>query len=111
MGIRFRMKRGMGKHYRRQRGEMVCVRPGDEIVCDPDELGNAKFKFEQLDPTPPPPEPNVGLKLVHKGGGWYDVVNEVSGQKINDELLKKNEALELVRKYEEGTETGPETTE
>ena len=42
------------------------------------------------------PLPEQSLKMVHKGGGKYDVVNEVSGKTINSVLLTKSEANGLL---------------
>lgn len=91
----FKLKAGMGKHRIRRDGRMVVLKPGDEIDCERDELGGAIDKFEQLEPDPPPPEPKLGLKAVHRGAGKWDVVNEATGVKINDKLLTKEEAQEL----------------
>lgn len=40
--------------------------------------------------------PPLGLKAIHIGGGWYDVVNEKTGEPINDKRLKKKEAENLI---------------
>jgi len=91
----FKLKAGMGKHHIRRTGRMVVLKPGDKIDCEKYELGGAIFKFEQLEPDPPPPEPKLGLKAVHRGAGKWDVLNEATGVKINDGLLTKEEAQEL----------------
>lgn len=95
MPILFRMKAGMGEHYIRRHGQMVCLRSGDQIRCEPHELGSAIRKFDQLEPDPPPPQPKVGLKAVHRGFGKWDVINQATGAKINDQPLSKQEAKEL----------------
>lgn len=41
-------------------------------------------------------EPPLGLKAVHRSGGWYDVVNEKTGKPINDKSLRKDEAEALI---------------
>ena len=92
----FKLKTGMGKHYIRRKGQMVMLKPGDGIDCEKYELGGAIFKFKQLEPDPPPPEPKLGLKAVHRGAGKWDVVNEATGVKINDNLLTKEEAQGMV---------------
>ena len=94
----FKMKLRMGKHYIRRSGRKVVLRPGDQIDCEKHELGGAIHKFEQMEPDPPPSQPKVGLKLVARGGNWFDVVNEVTGKAINDRGLRRQEAEELVRK-------------
>jgi len=32
------------------------------------------------------------VEMVHRGGGWYDVINKKSGKKINEKPLKKTDA-------------------
>lgn len=110
MPIRFRLKPGYGKHYTTTDGKRVVLRAGDEIRCEPEDLGNARDKFEQLEPMPPPAQPKIGLKAVHRGGGRYDVINEATGTKINDKPLKKGEAEQLAGAgIPEQTEEEPQT--
>ena len=55
------------------------------------------------------PEPEASLKVVHKGGGRYDVINIKSGKSINEELLGRKEAYALVTSVEsEVDESAPE---
>ena len=91
--LRFRMKKGAGAHYLY---DGTRILPGNIITIDPLWLGEAKDKFEQIDPDPPPMEPSVGLKLKHIGGGYWNVVNESTGKNINDKPLKKEDAHALV---------------
>jgi hypothetical protein len=70
---------------------------------NPDDVQGFKDLLEQLEPDQPPPKPKAGLKAVHRGFGKYDVINEATGKKINDKVLTKEEAQELVE-----TETDPE---
>lgn len=88
----FKLKIGMGKHRIRRDGRMVVLKPGDEIDCQKHELGGAIRKFEQMEPDPPPPKPTTGLKAVHRAFGKWDVINEATGVKINDNPLSKGEA-------------------
>lgn len=100
--LRFKMKKGMGTHYL---PGMKAVHPGDEIKCEKEELGGALDKFEQLDPDPEPEKPKVGLKLLHVGGGYYNVVNDATGKVLNDRPLKKEVAEEmLTEKQKEDTD-------
>lgn len=40
------------------------------------------------------------LKAIKIGGGWYDVINEESGKKINTKALREEAAKALVDKWE-----------
>jgi hypothetical protein len=40
----------------------------------------------------------------HKGGGWYDVVDNETGKKVNMKHLRKADANELIEKLYEQTE-------
>lgn len=93
---RYRKLPKSGKHYFRRKGEMICVLPGETIEAEPHELGGAITTYECLDPPPPPAEPTRGLFAKHVGGGRYNVINEATGNPINDELLSKGEAEALV---------------
>ncbi|HEQ98821.1 MAG TPA: hypothetical protein ENO22_05720 [candidate division Zixibacteria bacterium] len=90
------MKPKTGTHRMRLKGAWTVVRPGDQIECEPYEIGRGlMFKFERLDPEPPPPEPDYKLKAWRREDDLYDVVNQGSGQKINDQPLSKAEAEDL----------------
>jgi hypothetical protein len=60
-------------------------------------------KFELLeseaakqDPANPPEQKPSHLEVRHKGGGWYDVVNTATGQKINSTALNYTQANSMV---------------
>lgn len=42
----------------------------------------------------------ITLKKIHKGGGKYIVVNEETGEQVNDGLLNKEEANALIQTEE-----------
>ena len=90
--MRFKYKNNVGNHYYNRRK----LKPGD--IIDTDSIGGAIDKFEQLDPEPIHEEPKAGLKAVSLGGGKYDVFNDTTGKKINDEPLGKNGAELLTGK-------------
>ena len=92
------------------------------------EIDDSKKEKEKTEETPPEPEvpPEVGLKIDHRGGGKYNVVNQATGTPLNDALLTKAEAeglvasmaeldaiektaLEVGREEEEETTTDTET--
>jgi hypothetical protein len=104
MPIRFRLKPGHGKHYASVDGKKTVLRPGDVICCEPAELGGAIGKFEQLDPDPPPAAPEIGLCVVNRDDGLCDVVNEATGEKINDAPMTPEEASSLTDKFEDDAE-------
>jgi len=95
--MRFRLKQKHGKHSMVIDGVRRKLVPGDTIDCESYELGNALDKFEQLDPTPPPKQPKVGLRIVESEiSGLFDVINESSGRALNDEPLDEDAARSLV---------------
>jgi|2_EtaG_2_1085320.scaffolds.fasta_scaffold00255_20 hypothetical protein len=80
-----------GKRYKR------ISQSGDILICPPRLIASFHDKFERIDILPEavlPPEKQ--LKRVHKGGGRYDVINTVSGVKLNNDFLTKDEANELI---------------
>ena len=101
MKIRFRLKQGCGSHrYRDAEGNLIVMRSGDIITCDPDRIKSLMFKFEQIDPDPPVPEPVVGLKKVRAPGeetNQWNVINEATGKPINDVPMNHRDAQALIR--------------
>ena len=90
-----------GKHYFRQGGKRICVRPGEIVEAEADELGSTISTYKCLDPQPPKPsepEPTQRLFAKHAGGGRYNVINEATGKRINDVTLSKEEAQSLADK-------------
>jgi hypothetical protein len=122
MGL-YEMKPGQGDHdHRFPDGHREVIRPGDRITCEPEELGGALNKFVRLDPELPRELPKVGLKIVHRGGGWFDVINGATSERINDEALRKSDAYSLIMDVtgvdasalgdiEEEAEASPQTSE
>ena len=49
-------------------------------------------------------EPKPSFKAKHKGSGRWVVLNEITGEKVNEGYLKKNEANALAEKLNEGEE-------
>jgi hypothetical protein len=97
--IRCKLKKGVGFHIRKEPGKgTVRYQPGDIMkVKNISELGGAADKFEILDKIPEEKElqldaPPVGLKMEHRGGGRYNVVNVETGEAVNEEHLTKKEA-------------------
>ena len=104
--MRYRVK--SGKIHSRINGKMKIYQKGDILDMNPDDVVGFKDLVDQLDPDLPPPQPKAGLKAVHVGGGRWNVVNEVTGKKINNKLLKKEEAQALVEAGSSESETTPE---
>lgn len=101
--IRCELKEKVGFHIRMEVGKgKVKYLPGDIMeVEDIKELGGAADKFEILDPVPKenPIEldmPAVALKMEHRGGGRYNVINVETDEPINEDYLTKKEAEEMV---------------
>ena len=82
-------------------GDVVTLKPGDIIECEPEQLGCGRDKFEALDPEPPPtppPFPKTGLRVVSRGAGWFDVINPTTGMPINDHALRFEDASALAQR-------------
>lgn len=93
----FEMKPGHGKHdFRHRDGHRELLVAGGRVECDPEELGGALNKFVRLDPELPRELPKEGLKIIHRGGGWFDVINSATGKRLNDEALRKGDAYGLI---------------
>lgn len=71
--------------------EKVKVENNFEIK--PAESKNVKEKDENTEKELDIKEDEeLEVEMVHRGGGWYDVVNKKSGKKINEKPLKKTDA-------------------
>lgn len=101
----YKKKPNTGKHYFRRDGKMACIENAEVIECFLHELGGALDKFECLnqqeieeieEEEERGPEPEIGLRAVHRGHGRWDVIHSVTGEKINNVPLNKQEALMLV---------------
>ena len=101
---KYRLKPGC-KHYMRANGRRAYKFVGGDIIELPaDKAAAIMDKLELVEEAQPVEEkeekiPAVSLQIVHRGGGKYNVVNQVTGKPINDRLLTKEEAEELVENY------------
>lgn len=90
----YRLKAGCGKH---RVGSRV-LKPGDQI---PERLvGGAMDKFEPVGPPIAERQPEVGLKVTPIEGtkpARFDVINQATGDPINDEPLTKTKAYKLIK--------------
>lgn len=113
MGL-YRLKPKHGTHWFRDlNGKERPIKAGEILECEEWQIRNVLNRFDVVEPSPPPPEPNVGLKVHHRGGPWYDVVNEATGKPINTKPLRKAQAQEIVddapiMEMETGEETNGE---
>jgi hypothetical protein len=82
----------VGPHYK---GGKRYV-PGDIIELHEHQAQGIMFKLEQLDPSPPPPEPEVSMMIVEIENDMFDVVNEITSERINDSSLTLSQAKSLV---------------
>ena len=97
--VKWRVKNGVAPHYHGRKQYLS----GEEFMGPP-WLG--KSFPDKLEPATDAAAAAVkkvedggevaALKVVHRGSGKYDVVNTESGKKINEQLLKREEAEELV---------------
>lgn len=106
--IRCKLKQKVGFHIRQEEDKgRVKYLPGDVMeVENIKELGGAADKFEILDPVPEEnpielDEPATMLKMEHRGGGRYNVINTETDEPINENYLTKKEAEEMVGQVEE----------
>lgn len=89
-----------GGSMRLRRGKIV--KPNEVFRADPDELpAGCEHLLVALDDipeeeAPKPTSTKPRFELQSKGGGWYDVVNTVSGKTVNDKSLRATEAKELI---------------
>ena len=93
--VLFRLKKGCGSHvFSDDRG---TISQGQTFHATPFEVRNITAKIEPLEPVPEEqPEPvEPRFDIVHKGGGWYSVINVITGEALNDKALKKTEAQAL----------------
>lgn len=102
MKMRFRLKRGKYS-YQDPDGNAVVLLAGQTIKCEPDRLKFFMDKFEQLDPDPPESVPVVGLKKEKASdeANEWNVINEATGEPINDAPLTFREAQALIRENKE----------
>ena len=94
----YRMKKGVGPHSMKLDGKNITLHPGDEVRCEPEDIGGIlERKFEALEPPPPEPSPTgPGLTIEVREDGKCDVINKATGNKINDEPLTAKEAAVMV---------------
>jgi hypothetical protein len=83
-------------------GKRIKMVPGDRITCEESELKPFLDKFRKIESkkksvhSPRTRIPHSKFTMEHRGGGKYNVINEGTGEKINDNLLTKEEALLIV---------------
>jgi len=97
---RFRLK--SGKCYLLVKGERVVLRPGEVVACEPHEIAESfRDLFEEIPERKAPvvekeeKPPVQEHEVRHKGGGWYDVFSRETGEKVNEDPLRKLEAHAL----------------
>lgn len=96
---RYRVK--AGKHH--EGGKVYKV--GDVLVKEEDLMPDSfKHKFEDLGPVTvskrvkatSPDQSNPALKMEHRGGGKYRVIEVETGQLITDSLISKEDAEAII---------------
>lgn len=93
----YEMLPGVGKHrFTQDDGSYRWLRPGDQVTCYPDDIAGVMNKFRIVSAPAPPTTLLMGLALVQRSPGWFDVVNSATGVKINSSALRKDDALELI---------------
>jgi len=112
----FRLRKGFGKHILSENNKDMTIKgkrlkrivePGDILVCPPSKVGAFMDKFMRIDVLPKKEKvEQKRLKREHHGGGRYNVINIVSGVKLNDGFLTKDEANEMI--VSEGVKPTPD---
>lgn len=92
---KFRLKQNVGKHYMQtSTGDLTRIEPGQIITCADDEIAAHIDKFDVIEPSKPA-APKHQLKVVHVGGGKYNVLHPVTSKPLNTKSLTKQEAETL----------------
>lgn len=94
---RWRHRQNTGPHYFPEGAPVKRSQPGDVVRCPTWMVEAMAWKFEALDPEPPPPEEIHPLEIITIGGGWYDVRHPVTKRNLNDRALRKADAYALAR--------------
>jgi hypothetical protein len=96
---RWKKRMGTGPHIM---ADGTVVKCGETIRAWPEEIRGAIDKFEPVDyilpedgGMPGPPTPESTLRLVHRGKGRYNVVDQ-NGNAINDKPMSKEDAMSLL---------------
>lgn len=75
------------------RSHLVAVDPEpEEEVITPEQTLAIEEATE-----PASSDSERGYRMLHKRSGWYDIVNTVSGKKINEKSLRKSDAEEMLK--------------
>lgn len=93
---RFIKKPGPGRFYVRSGRGITLIRPGEIVEKDEAFYERNNDQFNRLDPEPPPPEQIAVMRAVKRNDGYYDVINDVTNEPINDDPLTKEEAESLI---------------
>mgnify|MGYP001587423774 CR=1 FL=1 len=98
--MRYQMLANVGPHIIWVDGKRVRVTAGEVIDVDFAQVSSVLDKFKALDNNVPSvAEMGVvvaGPKAVYRGGGWWAVVDGVTGEQINTTAMRRDEALALV---------------
>jgi len=76
------------------------IRRGETFKAYPGEIPDGfKDIVQPLEEIPDPDKIVAGFhfEVRHKGGGWYDVINTISGKTVNNESLRVEKARELIK--------------
>lgn len=95
---RFRRKRNVGHHSAIIDGIRRDVKPGEVVVCKPEELGGFISDYEALDPPAPEAEPKVKLIPVHVSKGRWNVLHGATGEPVNADWLNAEEAEAMAKR-------------
>lgn len=93
-------KTGGGSHRMKKNGKLMIIKPGQKFKARPSEIPEAFrdiiLPLENIPKEPPLKVDEPTYEIVHKGSGWYNVVDG-DGKIMNEKAMRPEEAEELVR--------------
>lgn len=123
--MQLKRKETAGKHHmvvdgKRQRilpGQVVdldilsipeTMKDGWEVLDSSDTVAFNDAVVDQIaeeDDDAATPEKEVRLQAVHRGGGRFNVVNQATGENLNDNYLTKAQAEQLIDAHQPPSDT------
>ena len=92
--MKWRVKSGKVT-FRGNDGQMHRVTPGETFEMDEEQVRFFRDLLEPLEESKPM-DPDPQYVVQHRGGPWYDVIDQETGERINDKALSKEDAEAMV---------------
>lgn len=87
---------GPGPFYLRAGRRIRLVNPGDIIDASEEFYEKHKSQFDRIGPEPEQPKQDMQLRMVARSDDGFDVVNDATGEPINDGPLTEEQATAIV---------------